>query len=179
MNCQTCELFLEEFLDGQLEPKTREVFEAHYQECALCHRLVEDARFAGTLTRAAFPAREWEVSPQFFSRLWHSIESEQNKPFSWVAVRNLAFRFVFGVALILALLAGIDVVNRPRLNDNQAAIEHYLEAPGAPETFRDVLVGDIATNRDELIRNLLQRDRQQSASPLTTHEAYRRPPQKK
>ena len=175
MNCPGFQKHLESFLDGQLTRADAEAFDAHAQVCKQCRTYLEDARFAQTVTRTAFPARELAPSPQFFSRLWQSIEREQSEPFSWLAIRGLALRFVVGTVLLVVLLVGIDALSGPRLNANQAAINSYLEAPGAPDSFRDILIGDVATNRDELLRDLLQRDRQQSASPISTHEVFKKP----
>jgi hypothetical protein len=175
MNCPEFQEHLESFLDGQLTRTDEEGLHAHARECKQCGTHLEDARFSQTVIRTAYPAGELAASPQFFSRLWQSIEREQSEPFSWLAIRGLALRFVSGVVLLVVLLVAIDAVSGPRLNANQAAINSYLEAPGAPDSFRDILIGDVATNRDELLRDLLQRDRQQSASPISTHEVFKKP----
>jgi hypothetical protein len=165
MNCQICRVNLEDFLEDRLEGTLLEQFHSHCEECADCRTLVEDAFFGRTVSRAAFPVEEWKASPQFFSTLWQSIEIELSKPFSWLVVRGLAVRFVAGVALIIALLVAVDAIGGPKVGENQMAIDNYLEAPGAPDAFRDVLIGDVSTNRDELLKNLMVRDRQQNSMP--------------
>ncbi|MBZ5538481.1 MAG: hypothetical protein LAO31_21260 [Acidobacteriia bacterium] len=167
MTCQTCRVSLEDFLDERLEGVLLEEFQSHCQKCADCRTLVEDASLGRTVARAAFPVEEWKASPQFFSTLWQSIEIERSKPLSWVVVRALAMRFVAGVALIIALLVAVNAIGGPRSNENQLAIDNYLEAPGAPDAFRDVLIGDVSTNRDELLKNLMVRDRQQNSMPAS------------
>ncbi|MBZ5554160.1 MAG: hypothetical protein LAO21_15695 [Acidobacteriia bacterium] len=165
MNCQICRVNLEDFIEERLEGALLEEFQSHCKGCADCRALVEDASFGRTVAHAAFPAEDWSASPQFFSTLWQSIEAERSRPFSWVVVRGLALRFVAGVALIIALLVGVDALSGSRPSESQMAIENYLEAPGAPDAFRDVLIGDVSTNRDQLLDNLMVRDRQQNSMP--------------
>ncbi|MFI5176752.1 MAG: anti-sigma factor family protein [Terriglobia bacterium] len=165
MNCQICKLNLEDFLEERLEADRLEEFQGHYEKCADCRALVEDAVFGRAVSHAAFPAEPWNASPQFYSRLWQSIETERAKPFSWVVVRDLALRFVAGVALMIALLVAADAISGPKAGENQMAIDNYMEAPGAPDAFRDVLIGDVSTNRDQLLKNLMVRDRQQNSLP--------------
>ena len=162
MNCRQGEHLLEDYLDGQLGAREREAFEAHAPQCARCREALEEGRLARAILRSAFPAEELHASPQFFSQLWQSIESARLQPFSWIGVRDLALRFAMGVAIMLALLIGVNVISGPRLSDNQMAINTYMEAPGASDSFRDVLIGDAGTNRDQLLQQLLQRDRQQN-----------------
>jgi hypothetical protein len=165
MNCRICELNLEDFLEKRLKGDLLEQFQAHCEKCEDCRARLEEATFGRAVSRAAFPAEPWNASPQFFSRLWQSIEIERSKPFSWVVIRHLALRFVAGVAMMIALLVAADAILGPRAGENQMAIENYMEAPGAPDAFRDVLIGDVSTNRDELLKNLMVRDRQQNVLP--------------
>lgn len=174
MNCRQGEHLLEDYLGGQLGGQEREAFEAHAEQCARCRESLEEGRWAQFMVRSAFPAEQLHASPQFFSQLWQSIEKARPHPLSWLEVRNLALRFVLGVAIILALLIGVSLVSGPRLNDNQLAINTYMEAPGATDSFRDILIGDAGTNRDQLLQQLLQRDRQQNSPIIPTHE----PPKK-
>jgi hypothetical protein len=166
MNCQICKASLEDFLEERLEGHLLEEFHSHCANCVDCRTLVEDASFGRTVARAAFPVEEWKASPQFFSMLWQSIETERSKPFSWIVVRDLSLRFVAGVALIIALLVAVDAIGGHKASESQMAIDNYLEAPGAPDAFRDVLIGDVSTNRDQLLKNLMVRDRQQNSTPI-------------
>lgn len=166
MNCLICQERLEEFLEERMDEASRDAFRFHSEHCESCRAMVEDAVFGRSVVSTAFPDEEWKASPQFFSRFWLSIERERAKPFSWVAVRDLAFRFVVGAALIVVFLVALAAVRNPRPAENQLAIENYLEAPGAPDAFREVLIGDVNTNRDQLLNNLLERDRQQNSMPV-------------
>lgn len=163
MNCKIFEERLEDFLEERLSSDEGEAFRAHEHACPQCNELLKDAHFAREVTQTAFPKQEWVPSPHFFSRLWQSIESEQSQGFSWLGIRDLALRFVIGVALIMTILIGIDIFSGPRSNENQLSTENYLETQGTPDSFRDVIIGDLSTNRDQLLQNLLQRDRQQPA----------------
>lgn len=178
MNCKIFKERLEGFLEEELGAGEVEAFRSHGQICPQCHELLEDAKFARHVTRTAFPQDEWVASPHFFSRLWQSIENEQSQGFSWLGIRDLAIRFVMGVAMIMVILIGIEILSIPRLNENQLAIENYMEAPGAPDSFRDVIIGDLSANRDQLLQNLLQRDRQQSAPPRPVVESPESPSNK-
>jgi anti-sigma factor RsiW len=178
MNCHVCEERLEDFLDHRLEDHALEAFLDHSENCPRCHERAEDASFSRLVAQTAFPSETLAASPQFYSRLWQAIESENARPFSWVTVRDLALRFALAGFAIMVLLIGIDVVTAPRLDQNQAAIETYLQAPGAPDSFRDVMIGDLGANRDQLLNSLLQRERPQN-STAPTHEATERQAPKK
>ena len=162
MDCKAFDKKLEEFLKQRLDRQSMEEMQIHVQACRHCCEQLEDAQFAQAVVSVAVPHEEWVVSPQFFSHFWQALEENRSKEFSWAAVRDLSLRFVMGVILIMALLIGIAVFSGPRATENQVAIENYLEAPGATDSFRQVLVGDLHTNRDQLLDNLLQRDLQPS-----------------
>ncbi|MDD5544235.1 MAG: hypothetical protein PHX83_13780 [Acidobacteriia bacterium] len=170
MNCAFCRNQLEEFLDGRLDKAATEVYQFHIDHCESCRERLDDALLSRSVTRSAVPAEACEASASFFSQVWQKIEAERAETFSWWAVRGLAVRFAVAVAAIIILLIGADALTAPRLNENQAALESYLEAPGAPEAFRDVLIGDLGTNRDQLLQNLLIRDRQMGSAKMP-HES--------
>ncbi len=165
MNCSMCKLLLDDSPVEKMDQKTLREFEDHARQCPSCGEALEDSKIAQTLLQTAFPGEEFNASPRFFSELWQTIEHERSKPFLWMAVRDLAFRFALGVAVILATLIAVDAINAPPLNENQMAIDNYLEAPGAPDSFRDVLIGDLGANRDQLLTHILQRDRQSNPPP--------------
>ncbi len=179
MICQHWKNLLEDALAERLEGREQEAFEAHARTCAACRGALDEARFAQLVARTAFPPSDLPASSHFFSTLWQSIERERSRTFSWMVVRDLALRFAVGVAIILALMIGINVISGPRLNDNQLAIDTYMEAPGATDAFRDVLIGEVSTNRDQLLQQLLQRDRQQSMPPAPARALPKTPEQKK
>jgi hypothetical protein len=167
MNCNFCRAHLEDFLDERLDAAALEVFQFHVGHCSACRDLAYDAAWARLVTRSAFPLEAWNVSPTFFSKVWQAIEAKRASSFSWLAVPRLAVRFALGVAAVILVLVGADALSGPHLNENQVAIENYMEAPGAPDSFRDVLIGDLSTNRDQLLQNLLIRDRQPVSSPVS------------
>lgn len=175
MNCSSCKDFLEDFLDERLDGDVLRDFRTHTEQCAPCRWLVEEAAFARTVARVAFPTEELNVSPHFFSEVWRVIDAERSEPFSWGAVRELALRFTVGVALMIALLVGIDVITAPRLNQNQWAIENYIDAPATSDSLGDTLIGDLNANRDQLLQNLLQRDRQQNLTSTPARETPNKP----
>lgn len=161
MNCRLFEDRLEEFLEARSSDMERKAFLQHEQLCPRCHEQLEDARFAREVTRTAFPQEEWTVPPYFFSHLWQAIDADRVDGFSWSGLRDLALRFSAGVALIMTILIGVNIFSSSRSSETQAAIENYLDAPGASDSLRDILIGDLKVNRDELLQNLLQRDRVQ------------------
>jgi len=73
LSCRDFVRFLDAYVDGELEPARRAVFERHLALCDDCVRYLESYRATIALGRAAFAASEWELEPQVPAELLAAI----------------------------------------------------------------------------------------------------------
>ena len=128
MNCKKIqELILTDYVDGELDEKTRRLVEDHLEVCEQCRQLEQKARAASTLFKQTQPARPPE-------KLWDSIKNaieprERENPLKGFVERlraPLVIRkpgLVAAAVIILVFVAG--VYTRAFLN--RYALNTYLE----------------------------------------------------
>lgn len=136
MNCQDCQEFISQYLDGELDEITSSTVRAHLALCMECTVLFDD--FAAILSNCREVSPENVVPPNpnaMWCRINNLIESEiddrskpeEQKPGWFARGRNLtlsqAGAAMLGIALISSLLTVVGIRN-------------YFEPTGADNTSR-------------------------------------------
>ena len=156
--CSRNEAFLEDYIEGTLDPEAHWKLEAHLSGCAACSEALERAREGTELVRR-LAAPSADPGGAFTTRVMARVRDEKRKTeeqrVRWHPLEAFAMRLAVSSALAVALLLGAAA-----WRDNQAravsasaqsfAVDRLLP-DSAPElaATNDVLMGAIAENHDK------------------------------
>ncbi len=116
--CEAYSHELDAYMDGELDPRASEVFEAHLPDCTACALALEKLRsLDGAI--ASLPRRE--PSPQFEARFWARVaRAEERTRRRWFGLPRLAW--VAGGATLAAGLLLLMSLRDPALSAQDWAI---------------------------------------------------------
>ena len=157
MNCERILERLDDYLDGELDPRETEQVRTHLDRCTACHR--EHQALVRLLERAVELRRDEEPPRD----LWDGIRSRIEAP-AEVSRSGSRFRVLAAAAavLFLAALFGPQLLDRPGGPDNDFATASDPAAPAvatpvsyqeADERFTEVrqqLLADMESGEDRL-----------------------------
>lgn len=151
MNCENCQYFLSEFLDGELEKTVSQDIRAHLSMCAECAEVYEDfASIVGFCGEESLKEIEPPNSQALWCRINNTIETtiqpeiiKQSAPQqtrfqkfwnkTWSMSLTQAVSAVLGIAVISSLLTIVGLKSFVKSDDN------FASANVAPSLFDRVL----------------------------------------
>lgn len=160
MNCEFIEANLDDWLDGLLEGRRSEVFEAHLEQCEVCAARVNRAR-AMLVTAAALP-REIPPARDLWPEIAAKLSAPQEKPVQPRWFRALAA----GVAVVGVFAAGMlanQALDNQDMPAERVAVRQQPRLPDVeqarnllPASYVELVEGAGASaESDVLLRNLL------------------------
>jgi hypothetical protein len=144
MNCERCQLLVDDYVDGTLAAEERSAIETHLAACAACRVMANDFRAirsaAGNLERHTPPAKAWadiasaverERTQSFMGRIFGSVAPSSAGPI---------VRSGFAVAaLLLLLVGGTSWFVWNRMSNAEPALRTAIPAPATdPELAQTV-----------------------------------------
>jgi anti-sigma factor RsiW len=140
MSCDTMEVLLSAYIDGEVTAEERQTVEQHVAHCESCRVMLQDFSTAQTLVRT-LPT--FDAPQGFRQRVTERIERTSR---IWFRVRQFAPRFALGTVVLLMISAGVLFWHLQQAPQNQteqyaASIEVYAE---------DILFEDVSTTTDVL-----------------------------